>query len=162
MRKPTTQERLQHFINDGVKVLTEIPQGWVVMDNTLTQPRGYVWVWNLKSPFKRDSGFEQALLKVYTHEQWEQDGELKLNVGTVVDWNVYNQLLGCVPPAWNGTARFQVGEPYTHSVDGEPMYETFVKVSDKDYWKYIGVRERGDFTDDGVRVKNDIFSVINK
>lgn len=152
-----TSEILNAFKQEGVKVLATIPQGWVVNKEATTAPQGYVWVWNLKNPFK-DNKFEHALLKVYDKEQWNKDGVLKLQVGTVVDSEVYYQLLGCVPPAYNGFTYFQVGEAESHTTDGQPLYTTFTKVSDEDYWKYIGIRVRKDFTDNGIeRPDNDLF-----
>lgn len=45
----------------------EMPEGWKVIEGTLTQPRGYVWISNGQSLFARDKNgnklYKQALIK---------------------------------------------------------------------------------------------------
>ena len=42
--------------------LDYLPDGWVVLQGTLTQPRGYVWISNNKSIFSKD--YKRLLMKL--------------------------------------------------------------------------------------------------
>ena len=53
---------LDYFINKGVKVFNEKPNGWCVIQGALTAPRGYKWINNGKSFFSNE--YQQALLKI--------------------------------------------------------------------------------------------------
>lgn len=35
----------------NVEILDKIPEGWKVRKGATTAPRGYVWIWNVKSLF---------------------------------------------------------------------------------------------------------------
>lgn len=54
--------KIQKFIDKGIKVLTEMPKGWRVLEGATTAPIGYKWISNGKSFFSKD--FESALLKM--------------------------------------------------------------------------------------------------
>lgn len=58
----TKTQALNYFINKGVKVLNEMPNGWRVIQGAITAPRGYKWVNNGKSLFSKE--YEHALLKI--------------------------------------------------------------------------------------------------
>lgn len=42
---------IDDFKQQGVDVFDKMPKGWVEVENTNTQPNGYVWVSNNKSLF---------------------------------------------------------------------------------------------------------------
>ena len=46
----------------GVKVYTEMPEGWVKIRGAVTAPVGYIWISNNKSRFGGE--YEQGLLKI--------------------------------------------------------------------------------------------------
>ena len=62
------KEILEFWRNKGVDILEEIPQGWKVRKGTLTEPNGYVWIFNGKGILEKDSKgnrlFKSALTKV--------------------------------------------------------------------------------------------------
>lgn len=62
------EEILQYWRNKGVDVLNEIPQGWEIRKGTLTEPNGYVWVFNGKGIFEKDDKgnrlYKSALAKI--------------------------------------------------------------------------------------------------
>lgn len=53
---------LEYFKSQGVKILTELPEGWVINHEATTAPSGYVWVNNKKSLFGGE--YEHALMKL--------------------------------------------------------------------------------------------------
>lgn len=38
------------------------------------------------------------------------------------DDRTFEEMLGCVPPAWHGHDAFACGEPWDHAGDGQPIY----------------------------------------
>ena len=81
---------------------------------------------------------------IYTSQDWENDGTLKVQVGQIIAPEVFWQLRDCVPPKTYGGGIFQVGEPYTHDWNtGKALYQTFefVKTVDgKPYYRYVGLK----------------------
>ena len=53
---------LKHFKSKGIKIITELPEGWKVNDGATTAPDGYVWVNNNKPLF--GGQYKHALLKL--------------------------------------------------------------------------------------------------
>lgn len=53
---------IKHFKSKGIKILTELPEGWVINRDATTAPSGYVWVNNKKSLFGGE--YEHALMKL--------------------------------------------------------------------------------------------------
>ena len=77
-------------------------------------------------------------MEIYTMQQWMQDRDLKVQVGQIIAWNVFYQLLGAVPPRYFRNGMFQVGEPYSHDWNtGQALYKTF-KLETNGY-KYVGL-----------------------
>lgn len=77
-------------------------------------------------------------MKTYTMQDWERDGSLKVQIGQTIAWDVFHQLLGCVPPRCYRNGIFQVGEPYSHDWNtGQALYQTFK--SGKNGYKYVGL-----------------------
>jgi hypothetical protein len=46
---------------NNIKVYTELPKGWRIIEGAMTAPRGYIWICNNKSRFSKE--YESALLK---------------------------------------------------------------------------------------------------
>lgn len=46
--------------------MTEMPEGWAIIEGAMTQPRGHVWISNRKSMFSKDRKI--ALLKLSEKE----------------------------------------------------------------------------------------------
>ena len=78
---------------------------------------------------------------IYTMQDWERDGTLKVKVGQIIEPEVFYQLLNCVPPHYWAKGFFQVGEPSSFDfTSGKQTYQTYEKVNEDDYYKYIGNR----------------------
>lgn len=73
---------------------------------------------------------------MYTKQDWERDGDLRVKIGDVIDQDVFYQLRDCVPPQTLSKGLFQVGEAYDHDDDGQALYTTFKHTNDG--WVYIG------------------------
>lgn len=74
-----------------------------------------------------------------TKEGWDksrQDLDQYLDVGDVVDDEIYDYFLGVLPPACNSGKCLQIGEPNHHNADGQPCFATLMKSGD--VWKYAG------------------------
>lgn len=78
---------------------------------------------------------------IYTMNNWQQDGTLRVNVGQYVSDDIIIQLRDSVPPATYKASCFQPGEAYALSIDYEDLYLTFVR--DNGMWKYIGLCPKG-------------------
>lgn len=48
-------------IPENCPVFEKMPDGWAVLRDAATAPRGYVWIWNRKSRF--GGKYEHGLLK---------------------------------------------------------------------------------------------------
>ena len=48
-------------IPQGTKIYDEMPEGWALIPNAMTAPKGYAWIWNGKSRFGGE--YQQGLLK---------------------------------------------------------------------------------------------------
>lgn len=75
---------------------------------------------------------------VYTMEDWERDGSLKIQPGQAVSDDVVRELLYCVPPATYGKGIFQPGEPWSHDRNGRQLFQTFER--DESGWRYVGIK----------------------
>lgn len=53
---------IDYWKSKGIKVYEEIPEGWIIIEGTLTQPLGTVWISNGESLF--GGKYEHALLIV--------------------------------------------------------------------------------------------------
>lgn len=78
---------------------------------------------------------------IYTKNNWNSDGYLKIKVGQYVADDVIEELRDSVPPATYKSSCFQPGEAYTLSIDYEDLYMTFIR--DNGMWKYIGLCPKG-------------------
>ena len=63
---------------------------------------------------------------IYTKDNWNRDGYLKIKVGQYVADDVIEELRDSVPPATYKSSCFQPGEAYTLSIDYEDLYMTFI------------------------------------
>lgn len=59
-----------------------------------------------------------------------------VEVGDIVDVDIYNHFLNILPPAYNSLGLLQVGEPVDY-VKGKPTFSTFTKDTDG-FWMYRG------------------------
>lgn len=74
---------------------------------------------------------------MYTMQDWERDGSLKLTVGQIVSDEVVNELINCVPPAYHGAGLFQCGEAAcTEAKTYEKLYDTYRQKEEG--WEYLG------------------------
>jgi len=77
---------------------------------------------------------------IYTMADWTRDRELKVEVGQVVEPDVFWQLCEALPPHRWGRGVFQPGEPHDHDLDtGMALYRTFHHLGG-DYYKYVGLK----------------------
>lgn len=75
-----------------------------------------------------------------TKKEWESSKKCLdefLQVGDVVDDEIYDYFLCVLPPACNSARCLQLGEPSTHNSDGRACFETLKK--DGQNWIYAGV-----------------------
>ena len=73
-----------------------------------------------------------------TYEEWEKSGKDLhefLQVGDVVDDEMYGYFLGVLPPACCSSRCVQIGEPYSHDAGG-PLFATLEKQNGQ--WIYTG------------------------
>ena len=76
---------------------------------------------------------------VYSMEDWERDGTLKIQPGQAVSDDIVRELLNCVPPATYGKGIFQPGEPWSHDRNtGRQLFQTFER--DESGWRYVGIK----------------------
>lgn len=86
--------------------------------------------------------------RIITRKEWEAFGfDDSFRPGDYVANDIIAELRDCLPPAWNASTLFQLGEPYSHEVDPETRkwratYDTFVRVTRND-WRYVGHCFRG-------------------
>lgn len=76
-----------------------------------------------------------------TKKQWNESGlclHQFLEIGDKVDWSIYDYFLEVLPPACCSSRCLQIGEPYTHSADGRPMFETLENIDGS--WVYTGIK----------------------
>ena len=77
---------------------------------------------------------------VYTMADWAKDRELKVEVGQVVEPDVFWELCEALPPHKWKHGVFQPGEPHDHDWDtGKALYRTFEQMGG-DYYKYVGLK----------------------
>ena len=82
-------------------------------------------------------------MKKYTMEQWYKDGSLKLQVGQLIDENVFFEMRDCMLPHFFKLGIFQPGEAYDHDAEnGQPLYMTFKNTSNG--WQYMGICRTGE------------------
>lgn len=86
----------------------------------------YNWSEDYKSHFaKKDKNLSKDG-QVYTYENWERDGTLKVKRGQFIDNKTYYQLRNAIMPIQDGRI-FQVGEAHGHDPKTyESTYYTFV------------------------------------
>lgn len=78
--------------------------------------------------------------EVYTGQDWERDGTLKVKEGQLIAPEVFWQLLNALPPRTYGRSIFQPGEAYSHDWNtGRALYQTFESMGN-DYYKYVGIK----------------------
>lgn len=76
---------------------------------------------------------------VYTIQDWDRDRTLNVQVGHVIEPEVFWQLCNALPPHKWGMGVFQPGEPYSWDFNSRcPLYQTFEDMGG-DYWKYTGL-----------------------
>lgn len=83
-------------------------------------------------------------MKVYTMQDWANDGTFKAAAGQEIEEAIYEQMYNCLPPKnWHEegyTKSFRVGEPYTHDYEtGRAIYSAFGMKQGKYY--YLGLRQ---------------------
>lgn len=79
-------------------------------------------------------------MEIYTYKQWFEDRTLKVQEGQLIDEEVFDDLLCCMPPTTYKMGFFQPGEPYGHDWNtGQALYRTF-ELQECGLYKYIGLR----------------------
>lgn len=84
-------------------------------------------------------GIDRIVMEnIYTMEQWNHDGTLKIKVGQRVAEDVVFQLRDCVPPAYLSRTMVQVGEAYDNDAEhpSRELFTTFTK--EAGVWTYRG------------------------
>lgn len=77
---------------------------------------------------------------VYTNADWERDRTLKVQVGQLIEPDVFWELCESVPPHRWSKGVFQPGEPYDHDREtGKALYQTFEQMGG-DYHKFVGLK----------------------
>ena len=95
----------------------------------------------------------ESVSTVRTLKQWTStslDLNHFLSIGDAVDDDIYDNMLGAVPPETHRSTLMQVGEPYSH-VDGAETYTTFVKRGAN--WIYAGHCHSGQDHEPGLPVR---------
>lgn len=78
--------------------------------------------------------------KIYTYENWREDRTLKVQEGQLIDEEVFDDLLCCMPPTTYRYGFFQPGEAYSHDWNtGRALYRTF-ELQECGLYKYVGLR----------------------
>lgn len=80
-------------------------------------------------------------------EDWRKDKTFTAKDFQLVSTEVAEEMLGAVPPVAETfkSVCFQVGEPYTHSEEGLPMYTSFIYDKHRKLNKHIGIMTVKDF-----------------
>jgi hypothetical protein len=78
---------------------------------------------------------------VKTYADWKGDLGSYLNIGDIVDEEMFNYFLNVLPPACWTSRILQIGEPNSH-VNGKATYSTLEKTSDG--WVFRGSCYRGE------------------
>jgi len=73
---------------------------------------------------------------IYTKEKWAEDKSFMAKEGQEVEYEVYTDMLCCLPPHRWERGAFLVGEPYSYNKDGEFTYSCFQQRNESYY--YIG------------------------
>jgi hypothetical protein len=72
-----------------------------------------------------------------TFNQWsDQKNDFMdfVNPGDEIDSRMFYYFLEILPPAKMTPFGFLMGEPYTHDVNGEPVYESFLQTNNKYFY----------------------------
>ena len=78
--------------------------------------------------------------EVYTMADWERDHTLKVQVGQLIEPEVYWQLLNSVPPVCFRGTYFQPGEPDSYDFEHCcQLYQTFKNMGN-DFYLYEGLQ----------------------
>jgi hypothetical protein len=72
---------------------------------------------------------------VKTYEEWDGSLNEYLQVGDIVDEEIYNHFINVLPPAMMRSSCTQMGEPYSH-VNGKATFST-LQWTDQG-WMYCG------------------------
>ena len=82
----------------------------------------------------------EALLKeVKTMKGWEESRKALdefLQVGDAVDWGIYDYFIEVLPPAVMNHRIVQIGEPFDHNVNKQPIFSTLKR--EHGQWIYRG------------------------
>ncbi len=77
---------------------------------------------------------------VYTMQDWERDGTLKVKEGQVIEPDVFWELCNSLPPHRWDKGVFQPGEAYSYDMEKCcQTYQTFESMGE-DYYKYVGLK----------------------
>ncbi|ACA42355.1 hypothetical protein [Lysinibacillus sphaericus] len=80
-------------------------------------------------------------MNLKTAANWKWSLHQYLQVGDIVDDEIYSHFVNVLPPATFKQSLVQMGEPYCH-VEGQPTYPTLQKTEHG--WKYMGNCFRGE------------------
>ncbi len=65
-----------------------------------------------------------------------------LEIGDEVDEDLADYFLGVLPPAFYNHAMIQIGEPFAHNKNGNPIYQTIQQIDN--HWYYKGICRKGE------------------
>lgn len=60
--KKTKEREETAMAKKEIPIYDSLPEGWRIKENTNTAPRGYVWIWNVKSHFGGE--YRHGLMKI--------------------------------------------------------------------------------------------------
>jgi hypothetical protein len=78
--------------------------------------------------------------QIKTYANWDCDLDDYLQIGDVVDEEIYDHFLNVLPPAYWSSTLLQMGEPFSHGPEGA-TYCTLHKTEHG--WEYAGHCYRG-------------------
>jgi hypothetical protein len=80
-----------------------------------------------KSPERREKMKVILTLQTKTHAGWQGPLHTYLNIGDLVDDDLYDHFIGVVPPVCFRSGLVQMGEAAATGLDGKPLYLTLQK-----------------------------------
>lgn len=142
--KDNARELTLELCEDGIVSWEEMARNFIMAASAET----CLWVmqvYDYDSYYASDEDDEEEDVDdgLYSMRDWEIDGSLKLEVGTLISPDVFYELLNSLPPATYSNGMFQPGEPYSHR-GGNALYQTFKKVDStsagEPIYEYIGLK----------------------
>ena len=80
---------------------------------------------------------------IKTYAQWQGNLYDYLNPGDIVDQELIDHVVNCLPPETFRSGCFQLGEPYTSDYEGHELYYTFTRY-EGNTWEFKGFCRSGE------------------